>query len=226
MNNSKLLLFKFCSARFLTTGTPILRNRYDPKLFVEPTLDMDELAKPIDADDQRKFLYAKAMHFDQSPVFYRNHVVDKLVRVCMKDGKKDVVRKNVLSALEIIKRRQYKVWAKANAEEKNGIELNPFTITEKAMLNCRPMMKLQGVTRGGVTYQVPFPIRDDEAEFKAMKMMRDVCRTKAKRGESHLDQMLASEILAAYKNEGMTIQTKQELHKVCEANRAYAHYRG
>uniref|UniRef100_A0A0N4ZH11 Small ribosomal subunit protein uS7m n=1 Tax=Parastrongyloides trichosuri TaxID=131310 RepID=A0A0N4ZH11_PARTI len=217
---------KFDQIRCFCKFTQSLQRVYDPKLFVKPILDIKELQKPINQDDPRIYLFAEAMKFDESPVFYRNHVVDKLVRVCMKDGKKDVVRKNVLEALEIVKRRQYKSWLKASEEEKVKIELNPFVIAEKAIENCKPMMKLQGVTRGGVTYQVPFPIYEAEAEFRAMKMMRDVCRTKAKRGESSLGQMLASEFLAAYNNEGLTIQAKQELHKTCEANKGYAHYRG
>ena len=57
-------------------------------------------------------------------------------------------------------------------------------------------------------------------------MMREVCRQKAKGGETHLADILATELLAASKNEGLTIQAKQELHKQCEANRAFAHYRG
>lgn len=166
------------------------------------------------------------MKSDESPVFYRDHVVDKLIRVILKDGKKEVARNAVYDALEIIKRRQYRQWMRAPEEDKAKIELNPFKIANKAIHNCRPLMKLQGVTRGAVTYQVPFPIEESEAEFRAMKMMRDVCRQKAKGGETHLKDILATELLSANKNEGLTIQAKQELHKQCEANRAFAHYRG
>ncbi|PIO52509.1 ribosomal protein S7p/S5e [Teladorsagia circumcincta] len=144
----------------------------------------------------------------------------------MKSGNKETTKDHVYSALEIIKRRQYKAWLKAkDEEEKSKIELDPFVIARKAIQNCHPLMKLQGVTRGGTTYQVPFPIEKAEAEFRAMKMMRDICRQKAAHGETHLKDILASELLAASQNEGLTIQAKQELHKTCEANRAYAHYR-
>ncbi|KIH56317.1 ribosomal protein S7p/S5e [Ancylostoma duodenale] len=152
--------------------------------------------------------------------------VDKLTRVIMNSGRKETARHHVYAALEIIKRRQYKAWLKAKSEEeKSKIELDPFVIARKAIENCHPLMKLQGVTRGGTTYQVPFPIEKAEAEFRAMKMMRDICRQKAAHGETHLKDILASELLAASQNEGLTIQAKQELHKTCEANRAYAHYR-
>uniref|UniRef100_A0A0K0FZZ2 Small ribosomal subunit protein uS7m n=1 Tax=Strongyloides venezuelensis TaxID=75913 RepID=A0A0K0FZZ2_STRVS len=206
--------------------TQTLHNVYDPRIFIEPTLDYEELQKPIAEDDERKHYHAKAMGFDQTPVFYRNHTIDKLVRVFMKDGKKDVVRTHVLEAIEIVKRRQYKAWIKASDKEKETIELNPFVIAEKAINNCRPLLKLVPITRGGITYQVPSPISEDEAEFRAMKMMRDVCRIKAKRGNSDLPNMLASELLGAFKNEGLTIQAKQDFHKVCEANKAYVQYRG
>jgi small subunit ribosomal protein S7 len=72
---------------------------------------------------------------------------------------------------------------------------------------------------------VPIPLKEAEAEFRAMKMMRDICRTKAKGGETHFEQILASELLAAFRHEGLTIQAKQELHKQCEANRAFTHFR-
>ncbi|KAK0400379.1 hypothetical protein QR680_003469 [Steinernema hermaphroditum] len=217
----------FCSSstRFLST-TSICFDRYDPKLFTEAVVDKEQLCKPLNPDDPRKYMFIKALKSDHSPVFYRDHVVDKLIRVCMKEGKKEISRNNVMSALETVKRRQYKLWARAKTnEEKAQIELNPFAVANKAILNSRPLMKLLGVTRGGTTYQVPFPIPEPEAEFRAMKTMRDVCRQKAKKGETSFADILATELLAASKNEGLTIQAKQELHKLCEANRAYAHYR-
>ncbi|CAI2352302.1 unnamed protein product [Caenorhabditis sp. 36 PRJEB53466] len=198
---------------------------YDSRVFREPVSDIQELRKPLDADDERNFLFVKAMKSDATPVFYRDQVIDKLIRVCIKDGQKETSRKNVLSALETIKRRQYKAWAKATDEEKKKIELDPFAVARKGIKNCHPLMKLLGVTRGGTTYQVPFPIEEPEAEFRAMKMMRDICRQRAKKGETHFKDILATELLAASQNEGATIQAKQELHKTCEANRAYAHYR-
>lgn len=209
----------------IASGSSPLMSRYDSKVFREPITDTESLNEALNENDERNFLFIKAMKSDASPVFYRDHVVDKLVRVCMKDGRKELSRTNMLKALELVKRRQYKTWRKASKEQKANIELDPFEIARKAIRNCRPLMKLQGVTRGGTTYQVPFPIKDAEAEFRAMKSMRDVCREKAKHGDTHFENIMASELLAAYNNEGFTIQAKQELHKLCEANRAYAHYR-
>ncbi|KAF8371119.1 mrps-7 [Pristionchus pacificus] len=212
-------------ARLISTSAPS-SSRYDAKVFREPISDREQLRKPLSADDERNFLFIKALKSDETPTFYRNHVVDKLVRVCMTDGRKEMSRKNVLAALEIIKRKQYQAWNKASDDEKPKIELSAFKIAEVGIDNCKPLMKLQGVTRGGTTYQVPFPIEDSEAEFRAMKMMRDICRQKAKHGETFFKDALAAELMLASQNEGATIQAKQELHKTCEANRAYAHYRG
>uniref|UniRef100_A0A914ZFK1 Small ribosomal subunit protein uS7m n=1 Tax=Parascaris univalens TaxID=6257 RepID=A0A914ZFK1_PARUN len=217
--------YSFDSQRAISMFTHPLWSRYDARLFRDPITNVDSLNKPLDAEDERNFLHIKAMKSDESPVFYRDHVVDKLIRVCMKDGKKELSRSNVYAALEIVKRRQYKAWLNASDEEKASIELDPFVIARKAIRNCHPLMKLRGVTRGGTTYQVPFPIQEPEAEFRAMKSIRDVCRQKARHGETHFPDILADELLAAYRNEGFTIQAKQELHKQCEANRAYAHYR-
>jgi small subunit ribosomal protein S7 len=199
---------------------------HDPKMFAEPTTDRQKLLKPLAPDDPRNFLWIKTMGSDKTPVFYRDYVVDKLARVCMMEGKKELARWNVLTALETVKRRQYKAWRSAKMEEeKAAIELDPFVVANKAVRNCRPLMKLLPVTRGGTTYQVPFPMEESEAEFRGMKLLREACRQKAVGGTFFRD-VLASELIAASKNEGMAIQSKQELHKLCEANRAFAHYRG
>ena len=237
------------NSQILRSSNQIQRNFFR---FAHPSVSFHFLRVIICMEFQRtKPEKIQVLKSDESPVLYRDHVVDKITRVILKDGKKEIARTAVYGALETVKRRQYKQWLKASPEEKSKIELNPFVIANKAIHNCRPLMKLQGVTRGmcfdiklrstlgnirestydviipgGTTYQVPFPIEESEAEFRAMKMMREVCRQKAKGGETHLADILATELLAASKNEGLTIQAKQELHKQCEANRAFAHYRG
>ncbi|VDM51899.1 unnamed protein product [Angiostrongylus costaricensis] len=241
-------MIKKIKARSIS-NTRSARTRYDPRLFRDPETDIKQAHEPLDENDERNFLFLKAMKSDETPVFYRDHTVDKLIRVFMKSGAKETAKKHVYAALEIIKSRQYKAWRQADESEKCNIELDPFVIARRAIENCHPLMKLQGVTRGsvlkqfhglflkheflhmltyttgGTTYQVPFPIEKAEAEFRAMKMMRDICRQKAAHGETHLKDILANELLLASQNEGLTIQAKQELHKTCEANRAYAHYR-
>uniref|UniRef100_A0A0M3JCF4 28S ribosomal protein S7, mitochondrial (inferred by orthology to a C. elegans protein) n=1 Tax=Anisakis simplex TaxID=6269 RepID=A0A0M3JCF4_ANISI len=125
------------------------------KINVYDGMEIFQLNEPLDAEDERNFLFIKTMKSDESPVFYRDHVVDKLIRVCMKDGRKELSRSNVYAALEIIKRRQYKAWLNAkDDEEKSKIELDPFVIARKAIRNCHPLMKLRGVTRGEPSFLI------------------------------------------------------------------------
>ncbi|MCP9266173.1 28S ribosomal protein S7, mitochondrial [Dirofilaria immitis] len=219
----------------MLSGSVALCSRYDPKVFREPIVDLEQLKQPLDLEDDRRFCYIKAMTSAQTPVFYRNAIIDKLINVCMLRGMKagqtvlDInTEKNakiVLEALEIIKRRQYNLWRNANIEEKGKIELDPVAVYNYALKHEIEYKLFTKVTSGGQTYMVPCPISERHAEFRAMKTMRDICRQKTFHGATHFQHILADELLAAYKNEGLTVQAKQELHKQCEANRAYVHYR-
>ncbi|RCN34648.1 vesicle transport v-SNARE protein [Ancylostoma caninum] len=109
-----------CTSRSIST-TAAVWDRYDPRLFRDPITDIKEMHQPLDENDERNFLFLKAMKSDDTPVFYRDHTVDKLTRVIMNSGRKETARHHVYAALEIIKRRQYKAWLKAkNDEEKGG----------------------------------------------------------------------------------------------------------
>uniref|UniRef100_A0A1I8E8H3 Small ribosomal subunit protein uS7m n=3 Tax=Wuchereria bancrofti TaxID=6293 RepID=A0A1I8E8H3_WUCBA len=223
-NKCYLCIFGITSRRMLSQSVAVC-SKYDPRVFREPIVDLEQLNQPLDQEDDRRYCFIKAMTSVQTPVFYRNAVIDRLINVCMLCGMKEKMRKIVLEALEIIKRRQYILWRDASDEQKEKIELDPVVIAEKAIKNCCPIMILRPFVRGGQTYMVPCPISDHHAEFRAMKMMRDICRQKTFHGATHFQHILADELLSAYKNEGLTVQAKQELHKQCEANRAYVHYR-
>ena len=100
-------------------------------------------------DDPRNYLHPLPIKTDESPVFYRDQVVDKMVRVFLMDGRKELMRTFVYNALERIKRIQYKKWINAKTEEeKKLIILDPFVIANRAIHNCRPLMKLLPYTRG------------------------------------------------------------------------------
>lgn len=81
------------------------------------------------------------------PVFYRDHVVDKLSRVCLMEGKKEISRDNTYRAMELVKQRQYKLFRERKPDDPE-IELDPFVIANTAIHNCRPVMKLLNCTRG------------------------------------------------------------------------------
>ena len=84
------------------------------------------------------------------------------------------------------------------AEEKPAIELNPVTIFEKAVENCKPILKMTPIMKGGITYQVPVPMSDKEREFRSMKLIISACEDK-KSNERFYDK-LAQELIDAFNN--------------------------
>ena len=123
-----------------------------------------------------------------------------------------------------VKQIQLAKYNKATTDaERAEIELNPITIFHKALENCKPILQLTPIKRGGSTYQVPIPLTENRARFLAMKWMILECREKERK--IHFPERLAVELIDAYNNTGKVVKRKQDLHKQCENNRAYAHYR-
>ena len=91
------------------------------------------------------------------------------------------------------------------------------------MENCKPLLKLTSVKRGGSKYQVPVPISDELATFFAMKWL--ILESNDKERKTHFPDKLAAELIDAANSSGKVFKRKQDLHRQCEANRAYAHYR-
>lgn len=116
-----------------------------------------------------------------------------------------------------------KYYNAATDEERSAIELNPVTILHQALENCKPILQLTPIKRGGSTYQVPVPVSDKRATFLAMKWM--ILESREKERKVHFPERFAAEMLDAFNNTGKVVKRKQDLHRQCEANRAYAHYR-
>ncbi|KAK2536865.1 Mrps7 [Columba livia] len=126
--------------------------------------------------------------------------------------------------LEAIKRKQLEKYHKAPEDEKEAIECNPYVIFHQALKNCQPIIGLSSITRGGKTYQVPVPLKDNRKRFLAMKWLITECRENKNR-RTLMPEKLSQELLQAFNNEGPVIKKKHVLHKMAEANRAYAHFR-
>uniref|UniRef100_A0A3B5KLE4 Mitochondrial ribosomal protein S7 n=1 Tax=Xiphophorus couchianus TaxID=32473 RepID=A0A3B5KLE4_9TELE len=131
---------------------------------------------------------------------------------------------NRFSTLENIKRKQVEKYHKATDGQKDGIECNPYVIFHQALENCKPVVTLASIQKGGKYYQVPIPLTGQRQRFLAMKWMITECRENKHR-RTHMYEKLSQELLAAFEKEGNVIKKKHELHKMAEANRAYAHYR-
>ncbi|MBR5698098.1 MAG: 30S ribosomal protein S7 [Prevotella sp.] len=143
------------------------------------------------------------------PVF-NDTKVSKFVNHLMYDGKKNISYEIFYSALDIVK-------AKMAKEEKS-----PLEIWKQALDNITPQVEVKSRRIGGATFQVPTEIRPDRKESVSMKNMINYAR---KRGGKGMAEKLAAEIMDAYNNQGGAFKRKEDMHRMAEANRAFAHFR-
>ena len=139
---------------------------------------------------------------------YNNKVVTKLINQVMMSGKKGLAQRIVYGAFDIIK-------------EKTSLESLDVVLT--AIENVKPMLETKGRRVGGATYQVPMEIRPERRQTLAIRWLVTYARKRG--GEKEMDKKLASEILDAYNNAGGAIKKKDEMHRMAEANKAFAHFK-
>ena len=143
------------------------------------------------------------------PVF-NDTKVSKFVNHLMYDGKKNISYEIFYASLD-------KVKAKMSDSELSALE-----IWKKALDNITPQVEVKSRRIGGATYQVPTEIRADRKESISMKNMILYAR---KRGGKTMADKLSSEILDAFNNQGGAFKRKEDMHRMAEANRAFAHFR-
>ena len=136
--------------------------------------------------------------------------VTRFVNHLMYDGKKNTAFEIFYSALETVK-------AKMPNEEKSALE-----IWKAALDNITPQVEVKSRRVGGATYQVPIEVRADRRQALALRWLTMFSR---KRGEKTMEERLANEILDAANNTGASVKKKEDMHKMAEANKAFAHYR-
>ena len=138
-------------------------------------------------------------------------MVAKFVNHLMLDGKKNTSYSVFYSALEMVGQKL------AEKEGKTALE-----IWKQALDNITPLVEVKSRRIGGATFQVPTEIRADRKESIAMKNMINFAR---KRGGHSMAEKLSGEILDAYNNQGGAFKRKEDMHRMAEANRAFAHFR-
>ena len=138
---------------------------------------------------------------------YNSKVITKLTNQVMQDGKKGIAQSIVYDAFDIIKE-------KLSAE--------PMDIFNQAMENVMPVLEVKARRVGGSTYQVPIEIRPERRQTLGIRWIVLYAR---KRSEKTMKEKLAGEIMDAYNNTGASIKKKEEMHRMAEANKAFAHYR-
>lgn len=149
----------------------------------------------------------KNRHKAKPDFLYSSLVVSKLINHIMEEGKKNAARKIVYGVLEDIK-------AKDNKE-------NPVEFLDLALKNAAPNLEVRSRRIGGATYQVPREVRPERKETLAMRSIISAARSKK---GAPMRQKLYAEIVAASKNEGEAVRKKENIHKMAEANRAFAHF--
>jgi small subunit ribosomal protein S7 len=138
---------------------------------------------------------------------FGSEVLAKFVNVVMVDGKKSISEKIVYGALE----------AAANKSGKPALDL-----FEVALENIRPSVEVKSRRVGGSTYQVPVEVRPSRRNALAMRWLVEASR---KRGEKSMALRLAGELVDASDNKGSAVKKREDVHRMADANKAFAHYR-
>jgi len=141
---------------------------------------------------------------------FGDQLVTRFVNMMMWDVKKSVAFRIFYDAIDIVDQ-------KKTDEEKSALEL-----WKDALSNVMPHVEVRSRRVGGATFQIPMPIRPDRKISTAMKWLISYAR---KRNEKSMAQKLASEILAAAKEEGAAVKKRMDTHKMAEANKAFSHFR-
>jgi small subunit ribosomal protein S7 len=152
---------------------------------------------------RKKRVYKK---FHQPDVVYGRVELGRFINYVMKDGKKSTAEKLVYGAFEKIK--------EVTKEE-------PMVVFERALENTMPLLEVASKRVGGANYQVPREVRPERRFVLALRWIIGAARSKKGKG---MADKLAEEIIAASKNEGSAIKKKLDMHRMAEANRAFAHF--
>ncbi|CAM2820168.1 30S ribosomal protein S7 [Helicobacter felis] len=138
---------------------------------------------------------------------YNSKVITKFINKMMYDGKRSVAEKIIYAALNKV-------------EEKSGEK--GIEVFEKALENVKPLLEVRSRRVGGATYQVPVEVRPARQQSLSIRWILEATR---KRNERMMVDKLANELLDAASDKGAAFRKKEEIHKMAEANKAFAHYR-
>lgn len=141
---------------------------------------------------------------------YKNYLVTKLINRSMIDGKKSVAEKEIYRAFEIIK------------EKTND---DPIKVFDQALENIKPTMEVRPRRIGGAAYQVPMTVRGTRRESLGIRWLVVAARGRSNSEFHTFAEKLAVEIMDSAKGEGTAVKKRQEVEKIAEANRAFAHFK-
>ena len=129
-----------------------------------------------------------------------------MINIIMLDGKKSTAESIVYGAIENL-----------NEDRKEGLRM-----LEQAVKNVMPQQEVRSKRIGGATYQVPMPLKHERSEALALRWIKNYAR---QRNDKSMSLKLASELMAAANNEGSAVKKKEDVHRMAEANKAFAHFK-
>lgn len=138
---------------------------------------------------------------------YKSKLVTRLINKIMIDGKRGVAQTILYNAFDIIKERTNQ---------------DPMEVFEQALKNIMPVLEVRARRVGGANYQVPVEVRPERRTTLGLRYLTNYSRL---RGEKTMEERLAYEIMDAANNTGASVKKREDMHKMAEANKAFAHYR-
>ena len=138
---------------------------------------------------------------------YDSLLVSKFINGLMLDGRKNAAMRTFYNAMDIVAKRVK--------------DVPPSEVFEQAIEKCKPNVEVRSKRVGGSNYQVPMPVNRKRQQSLAFRWLREAARGKKGRP---MFESLAQEIVDAYKGEGTAVTTKDNIHKMAEANKAFAHF--
>jgi small subunit ribosomal protein S7 len=138
---------------------------------------------------------------------YKSKLVTRLINKIMIDGKRGVAQTILYNAFGLIKERTNQ---------------DPMEVFEQALKNIMPVLEVRARRVGGANYQVPVEVRPERRTTLGLRYLTNYSRL---RGEKTMEERLANEIMDAANNTGASVKKREDMHKMAEANKAFAHYR-
>ncbi|MGC4378178.1 30S ribosomal protein S7 [Fictibacillus sp. Mic-4] len=138
---------------------------------------------------------------------YKSKLVTRLINKIMIDGKRGVAQSILYNAFDIVKERTNQ---------------DPMEVFEQALKNIMPVLEVRARRVGGANYQVPVEVRPERRTTLGLRWLVNYARL---RGEKTMEERLANEIMDAANNTGASVKKREDMHKMAEANKAFAHYR-
>ena len=141
---------------------------------------------------------------------FNDAVLTKFINSIMYSGKKSVAERAVYGALDRVQKKL------------NNPEIQPLDVFKQAIENLKPLVEVKSRRVGGANYQVPVEVRPERRQALAIRWLITAARG---RGEKNMADRLAHELLDAYNKTGSAIKKREDVHRMAEANKAFAHYR-